>query len=47
MKTHSVPNPFSAGVKARLRNKMFKEAFEHDSNSCSIGLLIRDTVDAM
>jgi DNA-binding XRE family transcriptional regulator len=35
--------PFTPSLKAKLRNKTFREAFEHYSNALSIGLLIRDT----
>ena len=34
--------PFSTSLKAKMRNKSFKEAFEHYSNMLSIGLLIRE-----
>lgn len=34
--------PFSASLKTKMRNKTFKEAFEHYSNTLSIGMLIRD-----
>ena len=34
--------PFSASLKAKLRDRSFKEAFEHYSDALSIGLNIRD-----
>jgi DNA-binding XRE family transcriptional regulator len=37
-----VPKPFAASHKAKMRNKSFKEAFEHYSDTLSIGLNIRD-----
>lgn len=43
MKTRTIHKPFSASLKAKLRNKTFKEAFEHYSNALSVGLLIRST----
>ena len=42
MKTHFAHKPFSVSLKAKLHNKTFKEAFEHYSNTLSVGLLIRD-----
>jgi len=43
MKTRTLQKPFSVSLKARLRNKTFRDAFEHYSNTLSVGLLIRDT----
>ena len=43
MENRTIHKPFSASLKTKLRNKTFKEAFEHYSNSLSVGLLIRDT----
>jgi DNA-binding XRE family transcriptional regulator len=43
MKTRSIQKPFNVSLKAKLRNKTFREAFEHYSNNLSVGLLIRDT----
>jgi ribosome-binding protein aMBF1 (putative translation factor) len=43
MEKRTPHKPFSASLKAKLRNKTFKEAFEHYSNTLSVGLLIRDT----
>jgi DNA-binding XRE family transcriptional regulator len=43
MKTRTIHKPFGASLKAKLRNKTFKEALEHYSNTLSVGLLIRDT----
>jgi ribosome-binding protein aMBF1 (putative translation factor) len=43
MKKHTVPKAFSTSLKAKLHNKSFKEAFEHYSNTLSVGILIRDT----
>jgi DNA-binding XRE family transcriptional regulator len=42
MKTRA-HKPFDASLKDKLRNKTFREGFEHYSNALSIGLLIRDT----
>jgi DNA-binding XRE family transcriptional regulator len=43
MKKRATLKPFSVSLKAKIRNKTFKEAFEHYSNTLSVGLLIRDT----
>ena len=43
MKTRTIQKPFGVSLKAKLRNKTFREAFEHYSNTLSVGLLIRDT----
>jgi DNA-binding XRE family transcriptional regulator len=41
MKT-TAPKPFAPSLTTKMRDKSFKEAFEHYSNMLSIGLLIRD-----
>lgn len=43
MKNRRTHKPFSVSLKAKLRNKTFKEAYEHYSNTLSVGVLIRDT----
>ncbi len=43
MKSRTMPKPFNVSLKAKLRNKSFKKAFENYSNTLSVGLLIRDT----
>ena len=43
MKSNRQYKPFRESLKAKLRNKTFKEAFEHYSNTLSVGVLIRDT----
>jgi ribosome-binding protein aMBF1 (putative translation factor) len=43
MKTRKIHKPFSESLQAKLRNKTFKEAFEHYSNTLSVGILIRET----
>jgi ribosome-binding protein aMBF1 (putative translation factor) len=43
MKNRKSQKPFSVSLHAKLRNKTFKEAFEHYSNTLSVGILIRET----
>jgi len=43
MKNNTAHKPFRVSLKAKLHNKTFKEAFEHYSNTLSVGLLIKDT----
>ena len=38
-----VHKPFGVTLKSKLNNKSFKEAFEHYSNTLSVGILIRNT----
>jgi DNA-binding XRE family transcriptional regulator len=42
MKKSIEHKPFGVSLKAKLRNKSFKEAYEHYSNTLSVGILIRD-----
>jgi DNA-binding XRE family transcriptional regulator len=42
MKKSAAHKTFNVSLKAKLRNKSFKEAYEHYSNTLSVGILIRE-----